>query len=126
MATKSSVSPLQPSDRSAILNILNYHCHCIVTWHLLAANSKLVENFGPRSVYSKKEKQRNNKEKLSSNIRSEYASDFYHDRKSAFKPEKPYAFAFQILERLDLDLGLSCAFMARTLLLHKPDDNWVS
>ena len=38
---------------------------CIVTWHLLAANSKLVEN--------------------SVNIRSEYASDFCHNRKSAFK-----------------------------------------
>ena len=27
------------------------HC-CIVTWHLLAANSKLVENFEPSSEYS--------------------------------------------------------------------------
>ena len=25
---------------------------CIVTWHLLAANSKLVENFEPSSEYS--------------------------------------------------------------------------
>ena len=48
----SNVSPLQPSDRSAILNILNYHCRCIVTWYLLAADSKLVENFQPRSEYS--------------------------------------------------------------------------
>ena len=35
----------QPFDRSAILNILN--CRCIVPWHLLTANSKLVENFEP-------------------------------------------------------------------------------
>ena len=61
----------------AILNILNYHCRCIVTWHLLAANSKLVENFQPSSNSV------DNKEKLSTNIRSEYASDFCHDRKSA-------------------------------------------
>ena len=39
----SNASPLQPSDRFAILYILNYHCRCIVTWHLFAANSKLVE-----------------------------------------------------------------------------------
>ena len=45
----SNVSPLQPSDSPAILNILNYHCHCIVTWHLLAANSKLVKDFQPSS-----------------------------------------------------------------------------
>ena len=61
-----NVSPLQPSNPSTILNILNYHCHCIVTWHLLAANSKLVENFEPSS---------------------EYASNFCHDRKSALRPD---------------------------------------
>ena len=66
---------LQSSDRSAILNILNYHCRCIVTWHLLAANRKLVENYEP------------SKEKLSTNIRSEYVSDFCHDRKSPFKAD---------------------------------------
>ena len=27
-------------------------CCCIVTWHLLAGNSKLVENFEPSSEYS--------------------------------------------------------------------------
>ena len=49
----SNVSPtLQPSDPSAILNILNCHYRCIVTWHLLAANSKSVENFEPSSEYS--------------------------------------------------------------------------
>ena len=48
----SNVSPLQLSHRSTILNILNYHCRCIVTWHLLAANRKLVEKFQPSSEYS--------------------------------------------------------------------------
>ena len=38
------------SDPSAILNILNHQCRCIVTWHLLAANSKLVENVDPVST----------------------------------------------------------------------------
>ena len=46
------------------------------------------------------------------------------------KPEKPYEFAFQVLERLDFDLGLSCVFVSRTfcsrtLLLRKPDNNRV-
>ena len=35
---------------------LELPCCCIVTWHLLAANSKLVENFEPSSEYSKKTK----------------------------------------------------------------------
>ena len=48
----SNVSLLQLSDRSIILNILNYRCRCIVTWHLLVANSKLAENFQPSSEYS--------------------------------------------------------------------------
>ena len=72
--------PLQPSDRSAILDTLHYHYHCIVTWHLLAANSKFVENFEPSSEYSL---YGDNKEKLFRNVRSEYASDSCHDRKSA-------------------------------------------
>ena len=37
---------------SAILNISNCHVCCIVTWHLLATNSKLAENFEPSSEYS--------------------------------------------------------------------------
>ena len=40
---------------------------CIVTWHLLAANSKLVENFEPSSEYSLGA---GNKEKLSASTRS--------------------------------------------------------
>ena len=51
---------------------------------LLAANSKLVENFELSSEASTR-CSGDNKEKLSANIRSEYASDFCHDRKSAFK-----------------------------------------
>ena len=48
----SNVSPLQPSDLSTILNILNYHCRCIVKGHLLAVKSNLVEKFEPSSEYS--------------------------------------------------------------------------
>ena len=49
---------------------------------------------------------------------------------SAIKLEKPFKFACQVLERLDFDLGLSCVFVSRpfvqrTLLLRKPDNNWV-
>ena len=33
---------------------------------------------------------------------------------STIKPEKPYEFACQVLERLDFDLGLSCVFVLRT------------
>ena len=40
-----NVSPLQPSHRSATFKSLNFHCRRIVTWHLLASNSKLVGNF---------------------------------------------------------------------------------
>ena len=37
---------LQPSDCSEMLKNLNYHCRDTVTsWHLLAVNCKLVENF---------------------------------------------------------------------------------
>ena len=77
---------LQTSDRSAILSMLNYHCRCIVTWHLLAVNSKSVENFEPSSG--------DNKEKLSSNIHSEYASDFCHDRKFALRSYLEFLLSF--------------------------------
>ena len=50
-----------------------------MTWHLLASNSKLVQNFESFRCSG------DNKEKLSTDIRSEYASDFCQDRKSAFK-----------------------------------------
>ena len=33
---------------------------------------------------------------------------------STIKPEKPYEVAWQVLERLDFDLGLSCVFVSRT------------
>ena len=79
-----NVSSLQRLDRSGILSVLNYHCRCIVASHLLAANSKLVENFQP-SIKTRCSV--DNKEKLSANIRSAYASDFCHDRKSAFNQE---------------------------------------
>ena len=59
-----SLQPLLPCTRSqqcfttatipsgsAILNISNCQRCCIVMWHLLAANSKLVENFEPSSEY---------------------------------------------------------------------------
>ena len=36
----SNISPLQTSYRSAILENLNCHCRCIITWHLHAANIK--------------------------------------------------------------------------------------
>ena len=49
--------------------------------HSLTANSKLVENFNQAASTRCSG---DNKEKLSRNIRSEYASDFCHDRKSAF------------------------------------------
>ena len=65
-----------------VTNTLNYHCCCIVTWQLLAANSKLVENF---EQAASTRCSGDNKEKLSTNIRSEYASDFCHDRKSALR-----------------------------------------
>ena len=59
-------SPLQPSDRSAILKHLNYHCRRNSSWHLLAANSKLVENIQPRaSTHCSGD----NKEKLYTRIR---------------------------------------------------------
>ena len=51
---------------------------CIVTWHLLAANSKLVEKFEPSTRCGA-----GNKEKLSASTRSWLASGFCHDRKSA-------------------------------------------
>ena len=53
---------------------------CIVTWHLLAANSKLVENFEPSSEYSLWCWQQRT---LSASTRSQLASGFCHDRKSA-------------------------------------------
>ena len=53
---------------------------CILTCHLLAANSKLVENFEPSSEYSLWCWQQR---KLSASTRSYLASDFCHDRKSA-------------------------------------------
>ena len=63
-----------------------------MTWHLLAANRKLIENFNQAASTRCSG---DDKEKLSTNIRSEYASDFCHDRKSAFKlisvPTKHYA-----------------------------------
>ena len=52
---------------------------------LLAANSKLVENFNQAAGTRWSG---DNKEKLSRNIHSEYVSDFCHDRKSAFKPTR--------------------------------------
>ena len=71
----SNVSPIQPSDRSAISNILNsnYHCRCIVTWHFLTANSKLIENLNQAASTRCSG---DNKEKLSTNIWSEYANAF--------------------------------------------------
>ena len=53
-----------------------------MTWHLLAVKSKLVENFeeAGRTSFSG-----DNKEKVPTNIRSEYASDFCHDRKFALR-----------------------------------------
>ena len=51
-----------------------------MTWHLLAANSKLVENFEPAASTCCSG---DNKEKLPVHIHSQYASDFCHDRKSA-------------------------------------------
>ena len=56
---------------------------CIVTWHLLAANSKLVENFEPSSEYTRCGA--GNKGKLSASTRSWLASGFCHDRKSALR-----------------------------------------
>ena len=52
-----------------------------MTWHLLAANSKLVEN---SNQAASTRCSADNKEKLSVIIRSEYVSDFCHHRKSAF------------------------------------------
>ena len=34
---------------------------------------------------------------------------------STIKPEKPYEFAFQVLEKLNFDLRLSCVFMSRAI-----------
>ena len=65
-----------------ILNILNYHCCCIVTWHLLAANSKLVEILNQAASTRCSG---DDKEQLSTSIHSEYVSDFWHDRKSALE-----------------------------------------
>ena len=70
-----------PSNRLVILKHLNYHCHLTVTWHLLAADSKLVEIFQPTREYSL---QRGWQRKIVYNIRSECASGFWHDGKSAF------------------------------------------
>ena len=76
----SNVSPLKPSHRSAILNILNYHCRCIVTciYSLRIANWLKILNQAVSIRCSG-----DNKETLSTKIRSEYASDFCHDRESA-------------------------------------------
>ena len=68
-----------------------------------------------------------NKEKLSTNIRSEYASDFCHDRKSAlrllthvqvsvrclFKDDQ-----FSLLVWLSLSLLLLCFHIQKQLILH--------
>ena len=40
-----SVSLLQSPELSGILKNLNLHCQSMATWHLLAASSKLVQNF---------------------------------------------------------------------------------
>ena len=53
---------------------------------ILSANSKLVENFEPSSEYTRCSG--DSKEKLSTNIRSDYATDFCHDRKFAFNAPK--------------------------------------
>ena len=70
---------MQPSDRSAILNMLNYHCRCVVTWQysLRIANWLKILNQAASTRCSG-----DNKEKLPTNIRSEYANDFCHDRRS--------------------------------------------
>ena len=86
-----SMQPLLPCARSqqffpsATIRSFGHfvqHCHCIVTWHLFAANSKLVEFLNQAASTRCCV---DNKEKLSTNIRSEYASDFCHDRKYPFK-----------------------------------------
>ena len=41
--------------------------------------------------------------------------NFYVVTFSTIKWEKPYKFAFQVMERLYFDLGLSCVFMSRIL-----------
>ena len=58
--------------------LLSLYCD---VWHLLAVNSNLAGNFQPSSESTRCS---GDKEK-SINIRSEYASDFCHDRKSAFR-----------------------------------------
>ena len=76
-------SPLQPADCSAILKSVNFHCHRMATWHLLAVNSKINWKFSTEKRVTRFSC--DNKENLSKSICSENASDFCHDRKSAFR-----------------------------------------